>query len=414
MVKAELQRWDDGRAVELRSTQLPHEHYVNPTREQRAVRSVVIFSGRWWGIHTPTHWVQSQLRHLIVPNNATVLVSIDIDNICHVTPEMQDALRQSNTSGFERMQRLLSGEVASVFTPWPHVYAQLIAHERRELVERANQIEREYTTALAEMRKWPVKATLHKIWMYHMRRWLLQWEHFARAEEFRRETFGHHDVVVRTRLDAVLTGGNFDLSDVRYQDDSRLHAFMFRAVHNGFGIRPCVADDPPSDNPFFDLCHCSNRIHDFTFIGTPSGIRPLLAFSKQPLEYENASFVRCHGWCAEEQTMLRLRHEGVELVPIRGSIRVQLQRPSTQLFWEATRQQRAKACTLTVGGFGVHNSTWEHPSDEVPAATSPAVSSPTSRERAECILQQTGKARQALLAELPDIERERLGNESDA
>ena len=366
----------------------------------REQRSIVIFSGRWWGLHTPTHWVQSQLRHLIMPNNATVLVSIDIDNVCHVTPEMQEALRQSNSSGFERVQQLLSNEVASVFAPWPHVYTHFIAEERGEVVERADKIDREYTAALVAMRKWPVKVTLSRIWMYHMRRWLLQWEHFSRAEDYRQRTLGEYDVVVRTRLDAVLTGGTFDLSHVRYSNDSRLHAFMFRAVHDGFGIRPCVADDPPTDNLFFDLCHCSNHIHDFTFIGTPVGIRPLLAFSKQPLEYENASFVRCHGWCAEEQTMLRLRREGVELVPIRGSIHVQLQRPSMNLFWEATRQQRAKACTLTVGGFGVHNASWEHPSDEIPASSADYIAGPTSKERAECILKQTGEVRQALTAEL--------------
>ena len=291
-----------------------------------AARSIVVYSGRWWGSLTPRYWVDSHLRHLILPNNATVLVAVDGTNLCHAPPEVLEAFVQAKATGdWARARLLFAKEVADVFAPWHDVHTHVITFERQATISRMERLQAEYQRASAAIR--PV--TIQRVLIDHMRRWIWQWEHFAQAELFRRDALGPHDVIVRARLDTPFSGGAFNLSDPHYRNESRLHVFMHRAVSDGYNLHQCLPDDqpPPENNPLFELCHCSDHIHDYVVVGTPAGIAPLVEMNQRALQYVNASPMRCHGWCEEEQTWLQIRrwNHSVSIVPILG-VKVHLER----------------------------------------------------------------------------------------
>jgi hypothetical protein len=332
------------------------------------MRVTVLYSGRFLGDMTP-ELTQNQLRHLILPNNASVFVVADAQNWCHATVEAQAALATGRPDGFARASRVFTQQVRSAFHGWDDVHAVLLPEVHTlpsELCSKAQAFGRdeEWWKLPKHCRIWPhversvfmyqrgranramaaenlpVKAEVRPQHAYLMIRWYLQMDHYARAEDFRR-ALGPHDVVVRTRLDALLDQP-LHFSDPRFglarqsrpaspDERSAVFAAAFRAVNaDGYAHRSCRRDDPKG----IGLGHCDLFFHDWLYFGAPHSMSALASVSRNELMHNSS--MRCKGWCQEEQTRLQLQRAGVRLTPLPLEVKVHLARID---------QERATACS---------------------------------------------------------------------
>lgn len=73
---------------------------------------------------TPDSWVQDHLNHLIKPNQATVFVVADANNVCDVRGSVHKALKGSRS---DEGTVALRQDVARVFRGWNDLHAKLVA-----------------------------------------------------------------------------------------------------------------------------------------------------------------------------------------------------------------------------------------------------------------------------------------------
>ena len=340
----------------------------------------VLYSGRFYGNATPSAWVASHLKNLIRPNAASVFVAVSVDNWCHHSGNVSgDDLRDEHSAGFKAAEALLRREVRALFQGWPDTHVKLLPLDPH-LKYRAEQwVPREFSRANKVMFNSQYRSKLSPNLLGRIASWVYQYGHFARAEELRRAAGDAHDVVVRARMDTVISS-TLDLTDRRYRNDSLVHAAGHMAVNfDGYNLRACKPSDPPlpigqagqdrlrtatevvsgdaanmaanmaanASSSFclrppgytsnvcfvfppreawmFELWHCAPKYHDWLYVTTPRAAATLATMSAGRIEYGGAvPLMRCHGWCEEEQTQLHLWKANISLVPMRGleSLRV--------------------------------------------------------------------------------------------
>ena len=215
----------------------------------------------------------NHLDILIRPHAASVFVVTDVNNWCHAPLEAQAALINSSAAGFRLAASLFQEEVRRVFEGWDDVHARLLPEDNPKMVYRATMTvpNIEFPSASKAMLA-SHQTRLARSLIPHMTRWYFQYEHLALANAFRRARSGHqhHAIIVRARLDTLLTGDQnmtlaLNLSEPRFRNDSLVHAPAYRAVnYDGFNERPCRPNDPPvpTNDPLHELHHCSLKFED--------------------------------------------------------------------------------------------------------------------------------------------------------
>ena len=297
-------------------------------------RVAVLLSGRWFGRDSPEGWQATRdwsahlMRHLVVPNKASIFLVTSCSNWCGARPRVASEIAEHRLRAAEDELR---SEALEAFEGWDAVRTAVIRSEEEPALDGrlAGAARNALVTAnLSGSDGEPVRygATLARI-----RGWRWQFAHFARAEALRR-VWGPHELIVRTRLDLQFES-TVDLlhhPGLHASASSVLFAVGFHASPSPLKIdmdrqtchaSPANTTHPDSVDMHDSLPNCPDGVQlewhwrDWIFIGGERAMAPLASMIGAGVVLSHLQ-TRCAGMCQEEQTILHLQRMGVTLQPL--------------------------------------------------------------------------------------------------
>lgn len=302
------------------------------------VKVAVLYSGRFYGEYTPM-WYGHHLDTVIRPNNATVFITVDVDNWCHAPLSVRDALKNRS---LDAAQAAFERQVRTAFKNWPLLHSRFIPPNTWATDPAITNMER-------------LKSRLHGMYQgaalrNHIRRsslveslivkWYEQWLHHSHVDHFMRQHESHHDVLVRLRLDLVFPKPPL-LPPPSVLSDTTVYAISVYAKvslnHSIMGVR-CDDDGRDLESrehalqkwgaatvQHFDSLPCQRLFDDKIFIGSETAMQPLGAMIEELAKLQSSArkpslpvdkTTRCCGLCPEEQTVLWLKRASIAIKPL--------------------------------------------------------------------------------------------------
>eukprot|EP00966_Prymnesium_polylepis_P269801 6232496-Prymnesium_polylepis.3 len=298
------------------------------------LRVAALYSGRFYGNLT-TGWVDNHLRYLIRPLHADVFVTTDPDNWCHAPEDGRRALQEKR---WDDADAVFQREVRSAFSGWRHVYGRLVSGSGKSgMFVSSTAMRSLYSRAAKQV---PIQYSY--FWYSLLRRWYMQFLHYADVEELR-GAHGPHDIVIRVRLDVTFSEP-CTLPFERLADDKTVLALGY------YGKQSLPGQEPMLDAMASECDEKGERVHgrwatdlkhrhinesshahipcqqlwrDYLFVGTSHSMAPLAQMAEDThnrskrggaLLFDRTT--RCYGLCAEEQTVLQYQNKNVSLAPL--------------------------------------------------------------------------------------------------
>ena len=301
------------------------EHAARP-------RVAVLYSGRFYGNLTNS-WIENHLRYLIRPLRAAVFVVGDVENWCHAPEDARKALSERR---FADANHIFQREVRSAFGNRSHVYGRLVSGYGPDASHflSATTLKHMYGSAAAA-----VPIVYSNFWYQLLRRWYMQFVHYADADELRRE-YGSHDVVIRARLDVTFNrtcrlpplddgtvGALGYFGKMSYPGPPQLDLMSAECDDEGKTVHGRWAHELKKlriNESSHAHIPCQRLWRDYLYVGTQRAMTPLAEMSETTYNLSRTGrrqllfdrTTRCFGLCAEEQTVLNYRHRGVRLAPL--------------------------------------------------------------------------------------------------
>lgn len=300
----------------------------------RMLKVAVLYSGRFYG-NLSQKWYDNHLQYLVRPLDASVFITMDPDNWCHAPDEARTALSEKR---WEDAEAIFQAEVRRAFENRPNVFARLKVSLHNKSFVSSTVLKRMYSHAATR-----VSLPYSNFWYSLLRRWYMQFLHYADAEELRLE-HGPHDVVIRARLDVVFSAlcvlpEREELLDRRrvfaigyfgkmsYPGPPMLDLMSEECDSSGENVSATAAEKMRRRNiSIHDHKHvpCQRLWRDYLFVGNAASMEPLAQMAERTFNFSRSgrmsllfdNTTRCFGLCAEEQTVLHLQRSGVELAPL--------------------------------------------------------------------------------------------------
>lgn len=294
----------------------------------------VLYSGRFYGLLSRS-WADNHLQFLIQPLDAEVFITVDPDNWCHAPAEARVALHAKR---MEYLNQIFQREVQMMFSNYSKIHARVV----RGIGDNTTFVHSPAMKTMFNNAVLQVGIRNSFFWYSLLRRWYMQFLHYADAEQLRLD-YGHeHDVVIRMRLDVGFTEicklptigldsktvfalGYF--AKVSYPGPPQLDSMSSECDDRGEQVTGHWAVDLRRRN-ISESSHahipCQRLWRDYIFLGAPISMKPLAEMALATYNrtrMARPSFLvdrgtRCLGLCAEEQTVLHFREKGISLAPL--------------------------------------------------------------------------------------------------